>query len=111
MLLTINSKLITNSEQHDKLLRTMERFNEACNFTSVFAYKKRIFGKVGIQKELYYVIREKYELSAQMTVRAVGKVAESYKVDKSGIHEFDFMELLYTINEFCPLNQPMKSLF
>jgi len=89
MLLTIKSKLITNQEQHDSLLKTMEKFNEACNFISVFAYKKRIFGKVGIQKELYYVIREKYGLSAQMTVRAVGKVAESYKVDRKNLHEFD----------------------
>ena len=89
MLLTVKSKLTTNAEQHDSLLKTMERFNEACNFISVFAYKKLTFGKVGIQKQLYYEIREKYGLSAQMTVRAVGKVAESYKADKSCIHEFD----------------------
>lgn len=89
MLLTVKSKLITDNEQHDKLLKTMGKFNEACNFISVFAYKKRVFGKVGIQKELYYVIREKYGLSAQMTVRAVGKVAESYKADRKTLHEFD----------------------
>lgn len=89
MLLTVKSKLITDVDQHNSLLKTMEKFNEACNFISVFAYKKRVFGKVGIQKELYYVIREKYGLSAQMTVRAVGKVAESYKVDRKTLHEFD----------------------
>lgn len=89
MLLTVKSKLITNKEQHDSLLKTMEKFNEACNFISVFAFEKKIFGKVGIQKELYYEIREKYGLSAQMTVRAVGKVAESYKVDRKTLHEFD----------------------
>jgi IS605 OrfB family transposase len=89
MLLTVKSKLITDKEQHDKLLKTMEKFNEACNFISVFAFKKKLFGKVGIQKELYYEIREKYGLSAQMTVRAVGKVAESYKVDRNTLHEFD----------------------
>jgi IS605 OrfB family transposase len=89
VLLTVKSKLITTEEQNRSLLKTMERFNEACNFISIFAYKKRTFGKVGIQKELYYEIREKFGLSAQMTVRAVGKVAESYKVDKSFIHEFD----------------------
>ncbi len=90
MLLTVKSKLVTNQEQHDKLLKTMVKFNEACNYISVFAFKKKIFGKVGIQKELYYKIREKYGLSAQMTVRAVGKVAESYKVDRKTLHEFDF---------------------
>ena len=54
MLLTVKTKLITNHEQHDSLLKTMEKFNEACNFISVFAFKKKIFGKIGIQKELYY---------------------------------------------------------
>ena len=89
MLLTVKTKLVTNQEQHDSLLKTMEKFNEACNFISVFAFKKKIFGKIGIQKELYYEIREKYGLSAQMTVRAVGKVSESYKVDRKTLHEFD----------------------
>ena len=59
MLLTVKSKLITDAEQHDSLLKTMEKFNEACNFISVFAYKKHTFGKVGIQKQLYYEIRER----------------------------------------------------
>lgn len=89
MLLTVKTKLITNQEQHDSLLKTMKKFNEACNFISVFAYKNKTFGKIGIQKELYYEIREKFGLSAQMTVRAVGKVAESYKVDRKVLHEFD----------------------
>ena len=46
MLLTVKAKLITNQEQHDSLLKTMEKFNEACNFISVFAFKKKIFGKI-----------------------------------------------------------------
>ena len=43
MLLTVKTKLITNREQHDSLLKTMEKFNEACNFISVFAFKKKDF--------------------------------------------------------------------
>ena len=46
MLLTLKIKLITDQEQHDKLLRTMEKFNQACNFISEFAYKNRMFGKL-----------------------------------------------------------------
>jgi putative transposase len=88
MLLTVKSKLVTTTEQHNSLLRTMEKFNEACNFISDFAFSNRIFGKFPIQKHLYYEIREKFGLSAQMTVRAVGKVTESYKVDKKCKHEF-----------------------
>ncbi len=111
MLLIVKSKLITNVDQHNSLLKTMEKFNEACNFISIFAFKKRTFGKVGIQKELYYVIREKYGLSAQMTVRAVGKVAESYKVDKKHFMNLILMELLSTIKEFCPIKRLMLFLY
>jgi len=89
MLLTVKTKLITNQDQKTSLLKTMERFNEACNLISVFAYKKKKFGKIALQKEIYYEIREKYGLSSQMVVRALGKVAESYKVDKKVLHEFN----------------------
>lgn len=89
MLLTVKARLIVNAEQHDMLLRTMEKFNEACNFISDFAFSNGIFGKFPIQKHLYYEIREKFGLSAQMTVRAVGKVTESYKVDKKTLHIFE----------------------
>ena len=89
MLLTVKAKLTTTPEQKDSLIKTMERFNEACNYISTFAYKNRVFGKFAIQKELYYEIREQFKLSAQMTVRAVGKVTESYKVDKKCVHEFE----------------------
>jgi IS605 OrfB family transposase len=89
MLLTLKSKLIVTSEQKESLLKTMEKFNEACNFISKFAYENKIFGKFAIQKHIYYEIRETFGLSAQMTVRAVGKVIESYKTDKDCIHKFN----------------------
>jgi IS605 OrfB family transposase len=67
----------------------MEKFNEACNYISVFAYKRHIFGKISLQKHIYYEVRERFELSSQMVVRALGKVAESYKVDRKACHEFN----------------------
>ncbi|MDY0388734.1 MAG: RNA-guided endonuclease TnpB family protein [Methanolobus sp.] len=67
----------------------MERFNEACNYISKIAWSTHTFGKVGIQKIVYYDVRKKYHLSAQMVVRAIGKVAESYRVDKTCQHGFE----------------------
>ena len=89
MLLTVKVKLLTSQAQHDDLLKTMERFNEACNYISDVAWLNRSFGKIGLQKILYYEIRERFGLSAQMVVRAVGKVSESYKIDKSVQHTFN----------------------
>jgi len=81
-------KLMTTEIQHERLLRTMERFNAACDFISAFAWSHKTFGKVGIQKVLYREIREQFGLSAQMAVRAVGKVSESYQVERSCQHGF-----------------------
>lgn len=83
MLLTVKVKLLTSQAQHDDLLKTMERFNEACNYISDVAWSNKAFGKIGLQKILYYDIREKFGLSSQMVVRAVGKVSESYQIDRS----------------------------
>ncbi len=50
--------------------------------------EKKVFGKIELQKNLYYDIREQFGLSAQMAVRVLGKVSESYLADRSGYHEF-----------------------
>jgi putative transposase len=89
MLCTMKIKLITDAEQHRKLLETMKRFNEACNEISRVAFENNTSSKVKIQKLCYYDIREKFGLSAQMVVRAIGKVAESYKANgKETLHNF-----------------------
>ena len=75
-------KVNANKEQHEKLLHTMHRFNDACNDIAGVAYKKKCANKVKLQKIVYYDIRKRYGLSAQMTVRAISKVVESYKRDK-----------------------------
>jgi IS605 OrfB family transposase len=44
--------------------------------------------KIEIHKVVYYDIRERFGLSAQLAVRAISKVAEAYKRDKSIKPEF-----------------------
>ncbi len=88
MLLTLQLKLVPSDEQKVVLLKTMEQYNAACNYISEVAFESKTFGKVGLQKLAYYDVKDKFELSAQMVVRAIGKVSESYKVDKKVQHEF-----------------------
>lgn len=61
----------------------MERFNAACNAIADIAFAHRTASQVRLHHLTYYKVREKFGLSAQMTVRAIGKVAEAYKRDKS----------------------------
>jgi len=89
MLCTLKIKLVSTTEQFKSLYATMKRFNEACNYISDIAFNSKTFGKIKLQKICYYDVRTRFNLSAQMVVRAIGKVSESYKVDKKTLHTFN----------------------
>ncbi len=88
MKLTLLVKLAPTPEQHQALLETMEKFNEACNDIAKVAYHNETANKIRLQKIVYYRIREEYGLSSQMTVRAISKVCEAFKRDKSILCKF-----------------------
>jgi len=79
---TLIIKLAPTEEQYGSLLQTMERFNEACNFVAGIAYGLKTANKIRLQKVAYQDVRG-FGLSAQMTIRAISKVSEAYKRDRS----------------------------
>jgi len=81
-------KLDPSPEQHKVLCETMKRFNEACNHIAETVFAMHSANKVEIHKTVYYPVRERFGLSAQLTVRAISKVCEAYKRDKSIKPEF-----------------------
>lgn len=83
MNLTMQLKLLPVPEQADAMLRTMERFNAACDALAAIAFANRCANKVELQKLAYHDIRRDFGLGAQMTVRAIAKVVEVYKRDKN----------------------------
>ncbi len=80
---TLMVKLDTSKEQHSAILETMHRFNEACNYIADIAFKMGTANKREIQKVVYYDVRDKFKLSAQLTIRAIAKVSEAYKRDRT----------------------------
>jgi len=88
MNLTLKIKLLSDEEQHSRLLSAMKAFNRACNRISELAFNSSTFSKIKIQKMCYYDIRRDFGLSSQMVVRAIGKVSESYRRDKEVLHVF-----------------------
>ena len=76
-------KLLPSEEQKDRLMDTMERFNEACNLVAETAFQIRSANKMRLQKEIYYELRERFGLPAQLAIRAIAKVCEAYKRDKN----------------------------
>lgn len=80
---TLLVKLVPSPDQHAALLRTLERFNAACNAIAAVAFRERMASKIDLQKLVYYDVRREYGLAAQMTIRAIAKVSEAYKRDRS----------------------------
>lgn len=80
--LTIQLKLLPTPVQADALRRTLETANAACNYMSQVAWETRTFGKFGLQKLCYEQVREQFGLAAQVTIRALAKVGDAYKLDQ-----------------------------
>jgi len=80
---TLQVKLLPSPEQHTTLLATMHAFNAACTSIAESAYAQRCASKFQLQKLLYYEVRGRFGLSAQLAIRAIAKVVEAYKRDKS----------------------------
>ena len=88
MKLIAQVKLQPTAEQSKHLRDTMRRVNEACNYISGVAWKSKVFGQYSLHKLVYRDVRNKFELSAQLTVRAIAKVADAYKLDKQSKRTF-----------------------
>jgi IS605 OrfB family transposase len=80
---TLIVKLAPAPDQAAALLRTLETFNAACNDIAGTACAARTANKIELQKLVYYDIRQRFGLSAQMCIRAIAKVAEAYKRDRN----------------------------
>ncbi len=88
MKLTVKVKLLPTVGQKASLVKTIEIFNDACNYISEIAWQTKKFGQVNLHHLCYRDVRNKFSLSAQMTVRAIGKVKETYRIEKKKKHIF-----------------------
>ena len=69
-------------EQAAELLRTMEAFNAACDYASSVAWENREFNPVRLHRLVYYEIRARFQLPAQLAAHAIRKVTAAYKLDR-----------------------------
>jgi IS605 OrfB family transposase len=82
MKLTLKIKLLPNKEQSDFLLNTIKEANKACNNISEISFEKKIFNQFKLHKECYHIIRQSFNLTAQVVIRCISKVVDSYKLDR-----------------------------
>lgn len=79
--ITIVAKLQPTPEQVTKLEATLQAFADACNYVNEHTDSK-LTNKIAIQSLVYQTIKEKFNLVANMAVRACARVAANRKVAK-----------------------------
>lgn len=82
MKLKLKIKLLPTSEQAGVLIQTMREANAVCNAISDVAWQNKVFNQFKIHNLCYHGFKSTFNLSSQMLVRCIGKVADAYKLDK-----------------------------
>jgi len=80
--LTAQIKLLPSPEQASALRKTLEVANTACNYVSNQAWENKTFRQFPLHKLTYRDVRDMFQLTAQVVVRVISKVADAYKIDR-----------------------------
>jgi putative transposase len=88
MKLIAQLKLLPTPEQAEALQQTIQQANLACAFVSRQAWQAQIFKQFDLHRLCYEVVRTRFGLSAQVTVRVIAKVADAYKLDQQHARQF-----------------------
>jgi putative transposase len=78
MKLTLQMQVVPDEDQKAVLLETMERFNAAASHAARVGFEANVFSQPSIHKRCYAELRERFGLSSQMAVRAIGKAVEAF---------------------------------
>ena len=92
MKLTLKIKLLPTNEQSDSLLNTIKEANKACNAISDIAWESKSFQQFKLHRASYHKIKESFDLSSQIIIRCISKVADSYKNDRKTKREFKLLD-------------------
>lgn len=88
MKLIAQVKLKTSPEQFAILKNTLEQANTACNYISQAAWENKTFRQFDLHRLVYHDVRQRFNLTAQVVVRCIARVADAYKVDRQSRHIF-----------------------
>ena len=88
MKLTLKIKLLPTDEQANLLLETMKEANAVCNAISDVAWQEKIFNNFKLHHKVYHSYKATFNLSSQMLIRQIAKVADAYKLDKKVKRQF-----------------------
>jgi putative transposase len=83
MRLTLQMQVLPDADQKATILDTMERFNVAATMAAKVGFEAGVYSQPSIHQRCYAELRERFGLSAQMAVRAIGKAVEAFSTLKA----------------------------
>jgi len=92
---TVSCKLDASPEQIQALRATFQSFADACNYVLNVAKENHTTNKVKLQHLCYQTIRQRYNLTANLAIRAIARVAESSKRKLRKVREFKPTSVAY----------------
>ena len=91
MKLTLQLKLVPTMRTARGVLETMRAFNAAATYAAAVGFRDHVFTQQSIHVRCYRELRDRFGLSSQMAVRAIGKAVETFKRDKKVCPVFRLM--------------------
>lgn len=88
MKLVVQIQILPGKDQIAFLLGTMRAMNAASCFASEIGFENKVYGQVSIHRLCYKTIRTKFNLPAQMAIRAISKAVDAFARDKNICHQF-----------------------
>jgi len=85
---TVVCNLKPSAEDFEKLLDTVKAFRDACNYISKVAFERRVFNPVALHHMVYRETRRKFNLPANLAIRARDRVAKAYKQRRNKLLKF-----------------------
>ena len=111
MKLTLQIKLLPDDTQANALLNTIKKSNNVCNQISEIAWKEKIFNQYKLHHRVYHEIKNQSGLSAQMVVRCLCKVTDSYKLDKKIKREFKLLGAITYVSRILSYKESSTARF
>jgi IS605 OrfB family transposase len=90
-----------NEDDLDKLCSTVKTFEDACNYASEVAFRKRILDPKILHDRIYRELRVIFKLPAALAARAIQKVASFYRESSYKLHIFKERSLSLDRKLFC----------
>lgn len=80
--ITITAKIQISVNQKDEILlkNTMRTYANACNYVSEYIYRTHDIRQFSLNKALYLILRERFNLRSQMAQSVIKTVVSKYKI-------------------------------